>query len=406
MYITSETFFKRNNFVCKFIFGIKEIQSNGLIKDESIQSAPNLGQITSGTCQSGARLYIQWHTLQGFKNHRDRGDLRRLGFWEPVLTRIKNRLSEWKSCFLSFGGRLILLKSVLTSIPVYALSFFIAPSCIISSIDFFFGSVGKTICSRKEYGGLGVRVLAARYGTGRGRVIEGGVNGSSWWREIVNILEGRGYIGGGRFGDCVSENVGDGSGTLFWTDPWLEGIPLSERFGRLVDLDVNKSSSIVEMFALQWEVGGEAWEWRRELWAWEEELQPDLANGYSIRSAYQILTSQEIEPLSAAVDVIWHKQVALKVSILVWRIMRDRLPTKENLAAQDIITPVAHLCVSGCGDIESAQHIFLSCNTFGSLWSFVRSWIGFSAADPQSVPDHFLQFTYSLGGTRARRSFL
>ncbi len=67
MYITSEIFFKRNNFVYKFIFGIKEIQSNGLIKDKSIQSAPNLGQVTSGTCQSGASLYIQGHTLQRFK---------------------------------------------------------------------------------------------------------------------------------------------------------------------------------------------------------------------------------------------------------------------------------------------------------------------------------------------------
>ncbi|MCH85039.1 cysteine-rich receptor-like protein kinase, partial [Trifolium medium] len=33
------------------------------------------------------------------------GDPRRLGFWEPVLARLKNRLSGWKSRFLSFGGR-------------------------------------------------------------------------------------------------------------------------------------------------------------------------------------------------------------------------------------------------------------------------------------------------------------
>jgi hypothetical protein len=56
------------------------------------------------------------------------GDQRRLGFWEPVLARIRNRLSGWKSRFLSFGGRLVLLKSVLTSLPVYALSFFKAPA--------------------------------------------------------------------------------------------------------------------------------------------------------------------------------------------------------------------------------------------------------------------------------------
>jgi len=63
------------------------------------------------------------------------GDARRLIFWEPVIDRIKSRLSNWKSRNLSFGGRLILLKPVLSSLPVYALSFFRAPSCIISSIE-------------------------------------------------------------------------------------------------------------------------------------------------------------------------------------------------------------------------------------------------------------------------------
>jgi hypothetical protein len=48
----------------------------------------------------------------------------RLSFWDPIVNRIKSRLSGWNSRFLSFGGRLILLKSVLTSLPVYALSFF------------------------------------------------------------------------------------------------------------------------------------------------------------------------------------------------------------------------------------------------------------------------------------------
>ncbi|MCI38546.1 RNA-directed DNA polymerase (Reverse transcriptase), partial [Trifolium medium] len=56
------------------------------------------------------------------------GDLRRLDFWEPILTCIKNRLSGWKSRFLSFGGRLILLKSVLTFLLVYPIFFFKAPS--------------------------------------------------------------------------------------------------------------------------------------------------------------------------------------------------------------------------------------------------------------------------------------
>lgn len=61
------------------------------------------------------------------------GELRRLKFWELVLNHIKSRLSGWKIHFLSFGGRLIFLKIVLTSLPVYTLSFFKALSGIISS---------------------------------------------------------------------------------------------------------------------------------------------------------------------------------------------------------------------------------------------------------------------------------
>jgi len=77
------------------------------------------------------------------------GDARRFSFWEPLIRRIKTRLSGWKAKHLPFGGRLVLLKSVLSSMPVYALSFFKAPSGIVSSIEsilkcFFFGGVTTT----------------------------------------------------------------------------------------------------------------------------------------------------------------------------------------------------------------------------------------------------------------------
>jgi len=47
------------------------------------------------------------------------GDARRLSFWEPLI-----RLSGWKAKHLSFGGRLVMLKFVLSSMHVYALSFY------------------------------------------------------------------------------------------------------------------------------------------------------------------------------------------------------------------------------------------------------------------------------------------
>jgi len=66
------------------------------------------------------------------------GDPRKLDFWKPLVNSVISRLSRWKSKYLSFGGRLILLKSVLSSLPVYFLSFFKAPASIISSIESLF----------------------------------------------------------------------------------------------------------------------------------------------------------------------------------------------------------------------------------------------------------------------------
>jgi hypothetical protein len=139
-----------------------------------------------------------------------------------------------------------------------------------------------------------------------------------------------------------------------------------------------------------------------DVWRWH----PDPDTGYSVRDAYHLLTSQDSFTLGAAEDLVWHKQVPLKISIFVWRLLRDRLPTKSNLVSRGIISPEHQFCVSGCGGVESAQHLFLSCSTFGSLWALVRSWIGFSAVDTHTLPAHFVQFTYSVGGLRARRSFL
>ncbi|XP_045831292.1 uncharacterized protein LOC123922638 [Trifolium pratense] len=268
------------------------------------------------------------------------GDSRRLIFWEPVFARLKNRLSGWKGRFLSFGGCLVLLKFVLTSLHVYALSFFKAPS-----------------------------------------------------------------------------------------DSWLDETPLCERFGRLFALAETKSHTVAEMFSLGWGLDGAAWVWRRQLRAWEEELlgecqsllsvislqvqtsdrwqwQLDPDSGYTVRGAYQLLTTMDSIIVDDAEHLIWQPQVPLKVSIFAWRLLRDRLPTKSNLVTRGILSSAAHHCVSGCGVPESAHHLFIYCSTFGSIRDLVRSWIGISSTGFTSIRDHFVQFTLSAGGSRARRSFL
>lgn len=46
--------------------------------------------------------------------------------------------------------------------------------------------------------------------------------------------------------------MGDGSTTLFYRAPWLEGIPFNVRFNRLYELVENKLAIVDEMHSLGW----------------------------------------------------------------------------------------------------------------------------------------------------------
>jgi hypothetical protein len=69
----------------------------------------------------------------------------------------------------------------------------------------------------------------------------------------VRIRDEVGGLREGWFGEGVTRKVGDGTNTLFWYDPWLGGIPLCERFGRLFELAATKLRTDTEMFASGWE---------------------------------------------------------------------------------------------------------------------------------------------------------
>jgi hypothetical protein len=93
-----------------------------------------------------------------------------------------------------------------------------------------------------------------------------------------------------------------------------------------------------------------------DVWLWRL----DLDKGYSVRGAYHLLTSHPPNSLDGAAELIWRKQVPLKVFVFAWRLLRDRLATKTNLTHRDIISLEAQSCVAGCVDMESAQHLFVS----------------------------------------------
>ena len=69
--------------------------------------------------------------------------------WNPILEKIERKLSGWKKMYLSKGGRLMLLKNTLSSLPTYYLSLFTIPTHVANKIerlqsDFLWGTPSYT----------------------------------------------------------------------------------------------------------------------------------------------------------------------------------------------------------------------------------------------------------------------
>ncbi|XP_058751132.1 uncharacterized protein LOC131624182 [Vicia villosa] len=95
-----------------------------------------------------------------------------ISWWESLLKKLKDRLGSWRGRILSLGGRISLIKSVLSSLAIFQLSFFKALSRIIKEIErihsnFLWGNNASKrkivwikweyLCLSKELGELGFK---------------------------------------------------------------------------------------------------------------------------------------------------------------------------------------------------------------------------------------------------------
>lgn len=54
--------------------------------------------------------------------------------WRYMVQKVRNRVRKWETSKISIGGRLTLINSVLSSLPVYLMSIYRAPKKVLSDI--------------------------------------------------------------------------------------------------------------------------------------------------------------------------------------------------------------------------------------------------------------------------------
>lgn len=95
---------------------------------------------------------------------------KKVSTWDPMLEKLRNRLNAWGSRYVSLGGCIVLINSVLNAIPIFFLSFLKIPAKVLRMVtriqrEFLWGGVGggrkicwvkwSKICSPRTKGGLG-----------------------------------------------------------------------------------------------------------------------------------------------------------------------------------------------------------------------------------------------------------
>ncbi|KAE8681880.1 hypothetical protein F3Y22_tig00111300pilonHSYRG00005 [Hibiscus syriacus] len=233
--------------------------------------------------------------------------------WDSVFKNFSSKLAGWKASCLSLAGRTVLLKSVLTSLPIFFLSLF-KMSCNIGKklnslmANFLWGDKGdkrrihwvnwNTVCRPLNCGGLGVLDLNLTNRALLGKWVWKFANDkNSLWKSVLCskqkvcwntmsigkvtslqsswILRGiaNNFSKNDSVGDFLRSNsklqIGNGKSISFWNDVWADEVPLKIIFLRIYVLSINKGGEVIEFGSY----GSSGWEWnvqtRRNLSDWE-----------------------------------------------------------------------------------------------------------------------------------------
>lgn len=192
------------------------------------------------------------------------------------MCNLKKRLSMWKACMLSIGGRVTLLNSILSSIQIFTMSFFRASVKTIKEIIpiqirfLWCGNEEKrciswvswtNICKPKAEGRLGVKhmdffnkdllckwkwrilteretvwrnILEARYGNLNEGVFRGSEHKSKVkdfvWGKVLCAVSSHKTNAFDCFEGNISSVLGKGNTIPFWYGKWLGGSSLKSSF--------------------------------------------------------------------------------------------------------------------------------------------------------------------------------
>jgi hypothetical protein len=348
----------------------------------------------------------------------------RVSEFHNITDRVRRKVSDWKTKFLSQAGKEILIKAVVQAIPTYSMSIFLLPKTLCKELNslmqnFWWGHKEndkkihwmswEKMGFSKDQGGMGFRDLSC---------FNKALLAKQWWRLLKDLESLTGQILkakyfknvpllsaqlGSRpsyawrsllsardlFVDGLIWRVGDGEQIRIWGDRW---IPRPSSFSvQTMSSILPKDTFVKELF--DQESGGWNLALIREVFMEEEAdvicnlprskyhrgdtlIWRCTPNGsFTVRSAYYLEKSRHEQRLGegsvkSGFELIWKMVWSLQIpnasKVFLWRACSNILPTKDNLVKKGVLKEDS--CIFCGKDKETVLHILWDCPSSQDVW--------------------------------------
>nr|XP_027120329.1 uncharacterized protein LOC113737276 [Coffea arabica] len=356
---------------------------------------------------------------------------RRGVLFDDIVSKMRARLEHWSTKLLSFGGKMVLVRHVLASLPMYLLQVVNPPKAVLTRLgticnSFLWDNKGERrihwsswdkLCFPIDEGGLGFRSfndMARAFAVKlwwRFRL------GESIWAKFMHAK----YIKGVHPSEALVERATDtwkrlvavrqmaeqnirwclGEGLVdFWKDRWVFNEPLESVVGgsdkphfQVAEFiardgwDEQRLGRWVPGFVVQAikEVSHDVA--RKDMMVWV----PSPSGDFTVRSAWEVLRQRRLR--SVVDSLLWPSVLPAKMSFLAWRLVRNFLPLDMTLSFRGLALP------SRCGCCylaeETLLHVFLTGPVASEVWRRVSGRFGFQLRNCSSMTSIFISWHFT-----------
>ncbi|XP_057811497.1 uncharacterized protein LOC131025722 [Salvia miltiorrhiza] len=352
-----------------------------------------------------------------------------------IKDRIINKFSRWKGSQVSIAGRICLVRSVIQSSIVHTMMLYKWPSSLLKELDrscrnfIWMGNINKKpscavswerVCAIKEEGGLGIRSFHMMNDSFLMKLAWKVIVGSQFGFDLMknkylndvarprsDFLTSSVWVGIRRIiPDLINDSyclLRKGSSVYFWHDDWL-GYSIADKINLLnfmrsrLNQTVDNyfydgvwhfSQDFIEKFPyivcdiLLLPIGDE-----EDVRLWKPSVHGEVTSALAFDSNCHRF------PCVSWGRWLWESYIPVRRSITCWRVILNRLPTRDKLIRQGLVSP--NYCSLCFQEAEDMSHVFWSCNKVQPVWTKFLGW--FNQMEGRNCIDihSFLIFSWSI----------